>query len=77
MWLQLVIDTACINNKLPKSIEAIFYPSSCGDRSGSQCRREASEVHQKFLRESRLTASVTPLVRLDLQNWEHPFSEPI
>jgi hypothetical protein len=71
--LQVVIDTDCINDNLPRSIEAIFYPSACG--RGSQCRRDAEQVHQTFRREFGLSAEKSPLVRLDTSNWEEPFSK--
>eukprot|EP00966_Prymnesium_polylepis_P055007 1271706-Prymnesium_polylepis.1 len=55
----VVIDTDCINDNLPRSIEAIFYPSACG--RGSQCRRDAEQVHQTFRREFGLSAEKSPL----------------
>jgi hypothetical protein len=69
---ELIIDTGCVNERLPHSIDAIFYPSACGP--GSSCRREAEEAHSGFLTTYGLTADESPLVRVDVHDWDTPFS---
>ena len=74
----VLIDTMCMNENLPHSIEAIFYPASCV--AGSQCRRDAEDTHTNFVREYGLRAGGSggeegfSLLVLDVENWEEPFS---
>ena len=69
------MDTDCLNQNLPRSVDAIFYPTACG--AGSQCRRDAEEAHRSFLREFGMNAERSPLVRLDEHNWDVPFSDAL
>ena len=74
----VLIDTTCMNENLPHSIEAVFYPASCV--AGSQCRGEAEETHAGFMREyggrqGGLGGAVGfSLLVLDVENWDEPFS---
>jgi hypothetical protein len=69
---EVVVDTRCLNQNLPKSIEAIFYPSSCV--VGSECMQDAVRAHRDFVFESHYSVQEYPLVIINLRNWARPFS---
>ena len=65
---EIFINTQSIDDLLPESVVAIFYP-----RGSVLGVRRAREVHRDFVRKFKLDARTHPLVRFDLNNLERPF----
>ena len=71
---EFVFDAVYSEHQLPGAIEAFFYPIDNFCEANSRCKPYAQRVHEKFLREYRVSADEYPLLTLRLDNWKHPFA---
>ena len=67
---ELVLDTEAWVANLPGSIEAVFYPAACGEA----CVAAARATHAAFIARYPEAAATTPLLALDVTDWDMPFS---
>ena len=78
---ELIFDAGRFTRDLPRSIEAVFYiHGSCNDvgdnfNHNAACEPYARRAHANILRRFHLSAERLPLLRLDLFNWNAPFSD--
>jgi len=74
---ELIFESAAFVEKLPHSVEAMFYvPTNCdGDiHDGPRCEDYVRAAHRKFLQNFTLSEIQVPLLKFDLWNWDAPFS---
>ena len=73
---ELIFDAAYYTEHLPDSIEAVFYlDDDCGDSyDGPKCRDYGYGAHAAIASHFGLDADRLPLLKLDLWNWNAPFS---
>ena len=57
------------NDHLPRTIQVVYY--FCGDDFGED---EARQHREDFLRAFSLDGWAVPLVCIDIQNWDEPFT---
>ena len=76
-YTELIIDAEYWRELEPKSIAAVFYPSTCtaASEKGRACRKLAEKTHAQLLTNYGVSAEEVPLLRLDVQNWREPFHE--
>ena len=68
---ELVMDADAWQDHMPQTIEAVFYPthSSATRRAGRRPRRRT-----QVLREFGVSSDDYPLLKLDVSDWNSPFS---
>ena len=61
----------------PKSIAAVFYPSTCTSSStkGRFCKDAVKNMHKQLLAQHGLSPAEIPLFRLDVHDLYEPFVE--
>ena len=69
---ELVMDADAWQDHMPQTIEAVFYPTH--SECDSSCRSKAETTHSKFLREFGVSSDDYPLLKLDVSDWNSPFS---
>jgi len=76
-YSELIFDAAFYTQHLPHSIEAVFYlDDDCGDAfDGPKCREYGIAAHRAIVSHFGLDAKAMPLLKLDLWNWQAPFSD--
>ena len=67
VYNELVLDSATWVANLPHSVEAVFYPKGCSKATEDRART----AHAAFVKHF---GTETPLLVLDVSNWEAPFS---
>lgn len=67
---EVIVDAMAWGDQLPHVIEAVFYINDYNDN----LRVRASSVHAAFLSAYHLSKTDVPLLRLDLKNYERPFT---
>mmetsp|Transcript_56176 Transcript_56176/g.99294 ORF Transcript_56176/g.99294 Transcript_56176/m.99294 type:complete len:95 (+) Transcript_56176:587-871(+) len=75
--MQLIFESAAYLEQLPRSIEAMFYlTTNCKVDifDGPKCKDYVQKAHKRFLQHFNLTQNEIPLLKLDLWNWDAPFS---
>jgi len=76
-YAELIFDSSVFLRNLPYSVEAMFFlPTRCnGDiYDGAKCEDYVRTAHRTFLQNFTLTEEQVPLLKLDLWNWEAPFT---
>lgn len=73
---EIVVDSRAWIDRLPSSIEAFFFPGGSKCDFDSSCQQTVRAAHDTFLREyfPSLTKYDVPLLRLNVTDWESPFS---
>ena len=73
---ELIFDAAYYTQNLPNSIEAVFYlDDNCGDAyDGPKCKDYGIGAQRAIARHFGLSVSHLPLLKLDLWNWDAPFT---
>ena len=73
---ELIFDAKYYQDHLPDSIEAVFYlDDNCGDAyDGPKCRDYGFGAQRAITRHFGLGSDRIPLLKLDLWNWNEPFS---
>ena len=73
---ELIFDSAHYIDHLPDSIEAVFFlDDDCGDaHDGPKCRDYGIGARDAIARHFGLAEERLPILKLDLWNWEAPFS---
>jgi len=74
IYNEVVIDAQSFVDNLPWSVEAFVFPTGYKD-AGPEAEAEARELHEKFVHIYKLTAADVPLMRLDISDLIHPFSD--
>ena len=74
---ELIFDASYYVEHLPDSIEAVFYlDDNCGDAyDGPKCKDYGWGAHHAIASHFGLDSKRLPLLKLDLWNWEAPFSK--
>ena len=66
---EIILKASHWTSRLPRIIQAVFFPS--GSEHGEA---RARDVHLKFLTNFGVTRDTVPLVRLNLEELDSPFS---
>ena len=80
---EIVFEAATYVARLPVTIEAVFWVREGANVdgycpvAGQYCERYARETHEKLTRIMGLEKDQIPLLMLDPQNWNEPFSVPV
>jgi len=76
-YTELIFETRSYTLHLPDSIMGVFYlDDDCGDSySGPKCADYGKAAHRSIAKQYSLNAERLPLLKLDLWNWEQPFTE--
>ena len=69
---ELVMDADAWKDHMPQTIEAVFYPTH--SECDASCRSKAETTHSKFLHEFGVSSDDYPLLKLDVSDWNSPFS---
>ena len=78
---ELIFDADYFRRHLPKSIEAVFFiHGDCWDvgdsaNNNAACEEYARRAHANIVRHFRLKPGTLPLLKLDLFNWNEPFTD--
>jgi len=74
---ELIFDASDYSEQLPRSLLAVFHlVDDCGDsHDGPKCEAYGRAAHAAITKHFRLDPAQLPLLRLDLWNWETPFSD--
>ena len=77
-YSELILDASPFTHSLPHSIEAFFFQpgrKDCFDAfDGHKCEAYARAAHRAFLDRFSLSWNDVPLLKLDIFNWQQPFS---
>lgn len=76
-YAELIFDAAYYVDHLPDSIEAVFFlDDNCGDAyDGPKCKNYGIGARDAIAKHFGLDHKRLPLLKLDLWNWQEPFSE--
>jgi len=73
---EVVIDAESVVESLPWSVEAFVFLSGTDGAKRAEEEEKVRKAHAAFLRAYRVTAADVPLLRVDLTDFNSPFSNP-